>query len=38
VFEGILGLGIERLLIDELGIREGVESGGQVSIAEIAAA
>src|SRR5438093_11704633 len=35
VLEGVLSLGIERLLIQELGVRQGVESGGQASIAEI---
>jgi hypothetical protein len=35
VLEGVLGLRIERLLVEELGTRESMESGGQVSIAEV---
>src|SRR5438132_897789 len=35
VLEGVLDLRIERLLVEELGSRERMESGGQVSVAEI---
>ena len=35
VLEGVLGLRIERLLVEELGTRQSMESGGQFSVAEI---
>src|SRR5262245_18390209 len=35
VLESVLGLWIERLLVEELGTRESMESGGQVSITEV---
>ena len=35
VLEGVLGLRIERLLVEELGARERMESGGQISVAEV---
>src|SRR6266542_1911306 len=35
VLEGVLGLRIERLLVEELRTRESMESGGQVSVGEI---
>src|SRR5262245_65871092 len=35
VLERVLGLRIERLLVEKLRTRERMESGGQVSVAEI---
>src|SRR6266542_3671403 len=35
VLEGVLGLRIERLQVKELGTRQGMESGGQLSLAEV---
>src|SRR5262249_44926937 len=35
VLEGVLGLRIDRLLIEELGVRQGMKGGRQLSVAEI---